>query len=89
MDIPPKGLLPLMYDMVDLLPNHMRPQGKSIVDILTLSVIAIVALYLIGMFVATLTGHADQIMTIFAAEITLVGSIAVLSIVLTVKKSIH
>lgn len=82
------GLIPLMYNLVELLPEDLKPHGEKIVGILIMAIIAIVAIFIIGAFVATLTGHSDQIMTIFTYDIIGVGVVAVGAIVLTIRKSV-
>ena len=84
-DYPTKGIIPMVLDLVELLPEDMKPHGKRIVGVLTGSVIAILSIFLIGVFVASLTGHSDQIMNIFAATITGVGIVSVAAIARTTK----
>jgi hypothetical protein len=83
-----KGLIPLMNEMAELLPENMKPYGRQIAGTLNISVSAIMAIFMIGITVATLTGHSDQIMNIFAADIMCVGILAVASIAHTVKKTL-
>lgn len=85
--IPLKGLIPLMNDLADQLPEDMKPYGKRVVGILNISVLATFAIFIIGVIVASLTGHSDQIMNIFSADIIGVGIATVGAIVLTVKKT--
>ena len=86
--IPPKGLIPLMNEMAELLPENMKPSGRQIAGKLNISVSAIMAIFLIGASVATLTGHSDQITSIFAADIMCVGILAVASITHTIRKTL-
>ena len=84
--VPQAGVIPLLKAMVDTLPEDMRPHGEGIVGIFTLAIIAATAIFMIAAVVASLTGHSDQIMNIFALDITLVGIIAVGAIVRKMKK---
>ena len=86
--IPQKGLFPLMNEMAELLPENMKPSGRQIAGTLNISVSAIMAIFVIGASVATLTGHSDQLMNIFAADIMCVGILAVASITHTIRKSL-
>ncbi len=86
--IPSKGLIPIMNDLADQLPDDMRPHGKRIVGLLNISVISVFAIFLIGATVASLTGHSDQIMNIFAYDITGVGIATVGAIAYTLKKTL-
>jgi hypothetical protein len=87
--IPPGGLFGQMDGIVNMLPEDTKPYGKQIMAILRLSVIAIFGIFLIGAFVATFTGHSDQIMNIFSADITLVGIVVVGAILLIIRKKIQ
>jgi hypothetical protein len=86
--IPPKGLIPMMNDMAEMLPDDMKPFGKRIVGILNISVLATIAIFVVGVIVTSLTGHSDQIMNVFSADIIAVGIATVGAIVLTVKKTL-
>lgn len=86
--IPPKGLIPMMNEMADMLPDDMKPFGKRIVGILNMSVLATLAIFVVGVIIASLTGHSDQITNIFSADIIAVGVATVGAIVLTVKKTL-
>jgi hypothetical protein len=86
--IPPKGLIPLMSEMAELLPEDMKTYGRQIAGTLNISISAMMAIFMIGASVATLTGHSDQIMNIFAADIMCVGILAVASITQTFKKTL-
>ena len=79
------GLLPMMDNLVDQLPEDLKPHGKRIMGILKIAIIAIFAILIIGVLVAGFTGHSDQVMTIFAADIIVVGSVTVAAIVFTTK----
>jgi hypothetical protein len=83
-----KGIIPMVNEMAELLPDEMKPHGREIAGTLNISVLAIIAIFMVGAAVATLTGHSDQIMNIFAADIAGVGTLAVGKIAYTVKKTL-
>jgi hypothetical protein len=82
------GIIPMMNELADTLPEDLKPHGKRIVGILTIAIIVIFAIFILGAIIASLTGHSDQIMNIFAYDIIGVGVLAVAVIVLTFKGSI-
>jgi lipopolysaccharide export LptBFGC system permease protein LptF len=68
--------------------EDLRPRGKRIVGVFVIAVLVILAIFIIGDLVTSLTGHSDQIMAVFAADIIIVGAITIAAIVFSAKKSV-
>lgn len=83
-----QAIIPLMYRMADMLPKDLRSHGRRIVDFFVIGLLAIFTIFLLGAFVAILTGHSDQLFTIFPTYIYIVGAVIVIAIVEIVKKII-
>jgi len=85
---PYEGILPMMQRMTEQLPEDMKPEGEKIGGYLNLGMQAAIGIFLIGTVVATVTGHSDQIMNIFAVDITGVGILTVGAIVRSFRKTL-
>jgi hypothetical protein len=85
-DYPNEGILPMMQRMTKHLPEDMKPEGERIGAYLNIGMQAAIGIFLIGTVVATVTGHSDQIMNIFAVDITGIGILTVGAIVRSFRK---
>lgn len=81
------GLIPQMKDLADQLPEDFRTPANRIIGLFGVAVIALIAIFVLSAIVANFTGHSDQIMTIFYAEIILVGTVTVAAIVNEIRKT--
>ena len=83
------GLIPQMNALADQLPDEFKPHAKRIIGIFGLVVIAMIAIFIIGAFVATLTDNPNQMFTIFPTYIYGVGAVAVAAIGFTLKRGVN
>ena len=83
-----QAIIPSMYLMAEMLPEDLRPHGRRIVDFFVIGLLTIFAIFLLGACVASLTGHSDQIFTIFPTYLYIVGAVIVIAIADIVRKII-
>jgi hypothetical protein len=69
-----------------MLPSGMTTRGKRIVVFSGILVFAGIALFVIGGFIAGMTGLYDQVLTIVAYEFIIVGIVTVAAIIFTMVK---
>ena len=81
------GLIPAMLALVALLPKDWQPHGERIVAIVTLSLLAMISLYMIGV-IAPSFGGSDQITNYCSMGVYAVAFAAAGAIVLTFRKKV-
>lgn len=64
-----------------MLPAGMTPRSKRIVVVSGIIILAGIALFIIGGFIAGMTGLYDQVLTIVAAEFIIVGAVTAAAII--------
>lgn len=82
------GLLPAMNAAADQLPEPFRTVAKLAIAIFGFTIIIMLIIFLLGVFVATLTGHPEQDYTIFPQYIYGIAFVAVVVIVVIARKTI-
>jgi len=69
-----------------MLPAGMTPRSKRIVVVSGIIILAVIALFVIGGFIAGMTGLYDQVLTIIAAEFIIVGAVTAAALIFTIVK---
>ena len=67
-----------------MLPAGMAPRSKRIVVVSGIILLAVIALFIIGGFIAGMTGLYDQVLTIVAAEFIIVGAVTAAALIFTI-----
>lgn len=73
-------------NVMGLLPSGMTVRSKRIIVFSGILVCAIIALFILGGFIAGMTGLYDQVLTIVAYEFIIVGAVTVAAIIFTILK---
>lgn len=74
----------VLRNIMGMLPSGMTTRGKRIVVFSGILVFAIIALFVLGGFIAGMTGLYDQVLTIVAYEFIIVGAVTVAAIIFTI-----
>lgn len=74
----------MIHKVMGLLPAGMSPRSKRIMVFSGILLLAVIALFVIGGFLALMTGLDDQILTIVAAEFIIVGAVTVAGVLFTI-----
>jgi len=81
-------LMQMIRTFGNKIPLDFPSPGKRIMVFFGIVLIALFALFVIGVIVAGVTGYYDQILTIFAGEIIIVGIVTLAAVILTHKKTV-
>jgi len=73
----------VLRNIMGMLPSGMTTRGKRIVVFSGILVFAVIALFVLGGFIAGMTGLYDQVLTIVAWEFIIVGIVTVAAIIFT------
>jgi hypothetical protein len=73
----------VLRNIMGLLPSGMTTRSKRIIVFSGILVFAVIALFVLGGFIAGMTGLYDQVLTIVAWEFIIVGIVTVAAIIFT------
>ncbi|MFA5268509.1 MAG: hypothetical protein WC379_11110 [Methanoregula sp.] len=76
----------VVRNIMGMLPSGMTTRGKRIVVFSGILVFAIIALFILGGFIAGMTGLYDQVLTIVADEFIIVGTVTIAVLIFTMVK---
>jgi hypothetical protein len=74
----------VLHNVMGILPSGMTVRSKRIIVFSGILIFAIIALFIMGGFIAGMTGLYDQVLIIVAYEFIIVGAVTVAAIIYTI-----